>query len=359
MQKPLELSKRSAEDDDSTSEPTTAGYASVGTKITNWTSNFLATAVVLIIALTVGTQLISSFRWEDEGGLSRTANTELIQAWPVLESCALEFGDLPFQLERESARCDRERVVALLQDKCRQALEQDAIPVGPMTTKETAAIQSLIQKSHTVPIEERKGKWRIFHIETTDGQLNIPLVVGVRDNVDLKNGTPNESDMMGLNSRLVVWGLGMPSESGLASETIPTTDIQSKNSSAEADSDRVVHNWTTFVARSAPESPAHTGRRKLVPLNFDRTLAIANENGTSMIGFKGPEANQAISFYNQLAVSENWEVAVPWCQTSGHWSAQFKPPRESPLQGIQVQLHVKHNAVSGLLFVQSRKPRVD
>ena len=356
MEKTLPEMNDQIQTDQSISNPDqpVAGYSSVGKKITGWTSNLLATAVVIIIAITVGTQLISSFRWEEATAME-AMNSEYAKVWPTLESCALEFGETPFQLYRESAQCERPKIVSMLQEKCREALEQDAMPVGDITAKELKAIESLVNKSQASPIEQVEGRWRIFHIETTDDRLNLPLVVGVRDDIASPTDSKSDGKTIGSNSRLVVWGLAMPGDSGLVARTTATTGNADKKSPAIRQADQAVQNWTTFVARSAPESETDKLKRKLIPTKFRRTLAIANQNGTSMIGFKGQQPNHAIAFFDKMAADGAWNVTTPWQQTGETWSAQFKLPKESPLQGIQVQLHVNHNeTVRGMLIVQSR-----
>jgi len=355
---------------DSTSRDSQNGYSNVGRNITTWTSNLLATAVVIIIALAVGTQLVSSFRPDEASPESEIG--KLANAWPALESCALEFGDSPVQLHRESIIGDRKQAVEALVNRCRLALEQKALPLNSEASNDPIGqtqnsdsnnqsqndlVAKIVNSTVAPPIEEKKGEWRIFHVETTDSHQHLPLVVGVRDNLDSKSDRRN-SDSRKTQTQMVVWGLAMPVNSKIKSDTTTTTaepteskaNSKSKNASTSDDS---IAQWTTFVARRVPDGAAERQKAKLIPEGAKRTLAIAEPNGGSLIGFQCANVQSAIDYYNQLATSSSWKTTQPWRQKADSWSAQFKLPSESEIQGIQVQLSVNHNEkVRGMLLVK-------
>lgn len=329
-----------------------AGYSNVAKKITAWTSNLLATAVVIMIALAVGSQLVSSYRPDESA--SGSLNSEIVSAWPELESCALEFGDSSLQLQRETMRGSSSDALTSLQTQCRSALENGTVVSSEPGQREMNLLANVVNAEDAQPIEVSPGKWRIFRVSSgKDDELEFPMVVGVRDDVEVV-------DEVSANTRVAVWGLAMPRFTSEPDASDATTETNSKTatkgtSNEKGASKAVVeaHEWTTFVAVPAPESEANIFKSNLIPKRFKRTLAIANPNGGSLIGFAGDSRLEAIRFYDSKALSEGWEVSSAWKQNQDTWSARFKLPEESPFEGIQVQLHVNHNEkVRGMLLVQ-------
>ena len=101
-----------------------ASFASLGKTVTGWTSNLLATALVVLIALTFGSQLVTL--WEPLDSNSVSTESVINQSWPRLQACSLEFGDLPVQLTREAFSGVESEVLLFLQSRCRAALERGA-----------------------------------------------------------------------------------------------------------------------------------------------------------------------------------------------------------------------------------------
>ena len=303
-----------------------APYANLGRRITNWTSNLLATAIVIVIALVAGTQLISY--WVPNGARAEVADSELADAWPALDACSLQFGAAPFELIREQMTGDEEAVKLQLQNHCRRVLEDDPLPARAIGPQEQKMIESSVE---LIPVEQRAGKWRIFHsqkfaVESDGGQAELssqlPIVLGIRDDC------PDQSSESGMTSRLVVWGIALAGED----ET-----------------------WTTYVGKSAPQTSLAKLPQNWIPANSRRTLAISDKNGGSLIGFVGGPIEEAIDFYDRLATENGWTLSSPWQKSNKTWVARFTPQADSPVAGIQVQLHLNHNEQSrGILLVQSK-----
>ena len=309
------------------SEPIGSTFAVIGQRISNWTSNLLATAVVIIIALVCGKQLVSY--WLPTKSSELNSAFDLADAWPTLDSCSLEFGSAPFQLVREQATGDEAAVISILQDRCRLALEQSAIPAAALGPEEKRMLKN---SADWIPIEQRVGKWRIFRSQNFDakeaGQTlvsQLPIVLGIRDDCAMHEESPTP----GFSSRLVVWGIALAGEQ----ENL----------------------WTTFVGQASASEASSEARRNWLPGFARRTMAISDQRGGSMIGFAGGNPADTMEFYNRLAQENGWTMSDSWQQSNQTWAARFTPGADSSIAGIQVQLHLNHNErTSGILLLQTK-----
>lgn len=300
-------------------------FSGLGKNITSWTSNLLATAIIVVIALTFGSQLVSS--WVPRKSKPEASEFTALQSWPTLHACSLEFGDSPFQLTRETFDGADSDVISFLQIRCREELESNAPPVGQIGEHEATLIKN---SANRLPIEQIAGKWRIF-LGPKLGELRaLPIALGIRDDCisSSKSKTKDES----LQSRLVVWALAMPAENG---------------------------QWTTFVAKASTLNSL-LGLEKLLPDNSKRTLAMTDPAGGSIIGFSGGEFDEAIAYYQNMAKNQDWKLETDQAQTRHSWSARISPDQDSQIKGIQVQLTLDHNEnLTGILMLQSSAQLTD
>lgn len=304
-------------------EETGMGYGDIAQRIANWTSNLLATAVVIVIAIVGGTHLVSA--WMPVDSSSNEAEFMLADAWPTLETCSLEFGAVPFRLVRQTVTGDQETVFENLQARCARALELDPSPVSPAGPEEEKMIASA---ADWIPVQQQAGKWRIFRSQPSDAadadtvnalSSQLPIVLGIRDDCASESG---------LSSRLVVWCIALAGEHD---------------------------QWTTFLGQASPtDGPSRIGQA-WIPDFARRTLSISDHQGGSLTGFSGGQKEQAVEFFNTLAEKNCWLVLVPWQQSNDVLTARFKPNGNSSIAGIQVQLHAKHNGIArGILMVQAK-----
>ena len=173
---------------DSPKAPT--GYATIGKRITNFTTNLLATSVITMVALVAGSHFVSSLRPLTQA-TDDSISTELTNAWPVLESCALQFGESNIELQRDSLIGNREEVLGFLQSKCRDVLEQNLVPTGEPLDNEASLVSELLKSNSVQPVQESPGQWRIFQIEKPELNSPLPLDIRIRDDGPLPS---NEDD---------------------------------------------------------------------------------------------------------------------------------------------------------------------
>ena len=342
------------------------GYATIGKRITNFTTNLLATSVITMVALVAGSHFVSSLRPLTQA-TDDSISTELTNAWPVLESCALQFGESNIELQRDSLIGNREEVLGFLQSKCRDVLEQNLVPTGEPLDNEASLVSELLKSNSVQPVQESPGQWRIFQIEKPELNSPLPLVIGIRDDAPLpSNGDEGELEAKPkTGSRLAVWGLALPG-GPLKSDTTDTTGDTLKTGTNDQSPDIEADiQWTSFVGSSVAKDELHELKTDLIPATARRTLAIAGPNGDTLIGFNGEEITSTKSFFDELAAEHSWEATQAWQQSGDSWSVRFKLPPDSPAQGIQVQLNVNHNqdtdaqTVRGILTVQSSKRAIE
>ena len=335
-------------DGDSTNQDSPSGYAKTGKLITAWTSNLLATAVVIMIALVAGKHLVSSFGTFTQESNDSPLSAELVDAWPTLESCALQFGNSNLELQRDSLTGSREQVVDFLRSKCREILEQKNLAVVEQGREESKLINELLTTGSVEPVEQNPGHWRIFEIENAEVNSPLPLVIGIHDNGSGETGSTD--------SRLAVWGMALPSS--------PEKDkLDELNDPQKPEDDGQlgpigIENWTSFVGRTAAPTTLNQLKNDLIPETSQRTLSIAGVNGGSLIGFKGGELDQTTDFFDRLASNRSWKTTQPWQKSAGSVSARYELPKESPAQAVQVQLYDNQSQESpaqmlrGMLVVQ-------
>ena len=332
-QKSVNDPSQSAVGGDLTNQDSPTGYARTGKLITAWTSNLLATAVVIIIALVAGKHLVSSF-----GTLTQEANdsplsSELVQAWPTLESCALQFGNSNLELQRDSLSGSRDQVVGFLRAKCRAILEKGDLVVGEQGSEESKLINELLEKQTLKPVEQNSGRWRIFEIENAKVNSPLPLVIGILDNGSIEATSKK--------SRLAVWGLALRS----SPENDKGKNKVVKDNDPQGSTDDIEHprieteNWTSFVGRAAVPTALNQLKNDLIPDDSQRTVSIAGVDGGSLIGFKGGDLDQTTAFFDRLASNRSWKTTQRWRKSAGSVSARYELPKESPAQAVQVQLY--------------------
>ena len=326
MPTPSTFNPPSANADESISSPT------LSKRITGWTSNLLATAVVVILALTVGRQLVSYWSASDNVPAS---SSNLVEAWPILESCALQFGNSPYQLQRTQMMTTNEGVLDSLSQDCQRLLTEQAAPVGRPTEAELKMIEA---STGLVPLAEEKGEWRIFSVDQSVGGIELPTVLGIRD--DLRN-EQGEAE-----SRLVVWGMA------LKGQTIQPPDPVENKGSPDLPA---AANWTTYVCRSSDQNQIEVA----IPSTSRRTMSISDSRGAQLTGFAGGSAEEAKQFFDDWSVDHQWRQIGAWQKSGETIMALFEANSDNPEsigdgQQIRIRLSSDRETLRGLISVSPR-----
>ncbi len=331
----------------------TNSYSSVAKRIFEWTNNGIATAVILLVALVGGRQLISLWQTGD-ADLSRSAAP--IMAWPTFESCAIEFSNQPYQLKRLHLRMSSEALLAELIRQCEIVLEESPQPANSPTTSESSMLTGLRE---VLPQKSRPGHWRIFcgedaapiantatpnpgdSTQFNSGTPRLPLAIGIRDNCS--GDYP---------SRMVVWAIA----------TQDATNDSGSYSTKDRVNDRE-SGWTIFVCQSTIESSQSGESRNSVPLPpaSRRTLAVTDPAGGQLIGFSGGDLPTARQFFSNYAIKHRWRVDPDWQNVGESWQVCFHTdalhnlqnspnlPNVQPNQARRVRVHITRGAENRLL----------
>jgi hypothetical protein len=279
---------------------------SAGQRIVGFTNNLLATSVIIVVAIVVGTQLISLWRPNNS---SHSKPTAPFAEWPSVEECSIEFGDRPYSLTRQQFNGNETQATGALREHCQRALKSSPNPAKPMGTAEAKMIEDA---KVLTPIASAPDSWRIFQVRNPEGR-NIPMVIGLRDDCPGANAT-----------RMVTWGMAL-----MASES----------------------NWNLFVCTTS-ESASTSDGSDLIPPNSKRTLALRSEEGAQLIGFSGGDPETVKRFYSRLSKSNNWKQ-TEWKQSGVNWQCQLWEKDSTEKRGIRVQFGLDdQDKLRGLLVVE-------
>ena len=274
---------------------------SAARRLTGWTSNLLVTGIVLVAALGVGRQLSQWWRANPESVVT-PANPGAIGAEGE-QPFALEFGH-GYSLKRLEVPGDSAAALQRLQAECREIAEHGPWPAKPPTEAEQ---RFLARTKDRPPLEERAGKWQIHHF---DGKL--PLLVALR--------------LDGTDSRVVAWGLAVPSDEeactllvyeagGAASGSLPPDEIS-------------------------------------LPPRLRRTLTLRGPQETT-IGLAGAmTARTCTAELDDSLAAQGW-TSAGWRQSSATWHNRYHSSKQGGR--IDVQLSGDRTGVVGLLIVRHLK----
>jgi hypothetical protein len=182
-------------------------------RIGAWTTNLLATGLVLVVGLTFGRQLASWWALRSEGSSQRALGGTRFLDQAALEHEAaaplLDFGDLPMRLGRETVTGDKQRVFASLRARCRAGAQQNLASARVPGPREQRMLRGTVDLT---PVDQEPGKWKMYQL---DGPLPMVVVTATRNDV---SGRPGDQPP----ARALVWGLAFPVDSGTDQWTLFT-----------------------------------------------------------------------------------------------------------------------------------------
>ncbi len=339
--------------------------ASIGDRITGWTSNLIATALVIIIALVGGRHLVSSFQ-PASALAAQASQPTLVEAWPELEFCSLQFGDSTVTIDYSKFEGDREKAYQYLQSKCAVVLKKESGglsaldgSIGSIGPNESRMLE---QCKDLKPILEEPGQWRIFRVGDLGAEksfdkrnaslsaqslkaLGLPMVIGIRD--DCPGKTP---------SRLTTWGMALPMAPKPMAQTDESNPTTKENKSEEKAAPLAPTSWKAYVSSSIESSfLSADASDEFMPPRAERTVAIQSPESVSITGFSGGNCDDVIAFFNHLQIEKSWEISKPWSRAGDTWSVGFHVPRVNRLayQSVRVQLQTQPGQeLRGILLLE-------
>ena len=270
---PTDVESEGMPSTDST-EPANLIGSSFG-KVIRWTSNLIATGLVIAIVITFGPELISSVL------SSKTPfnvdKLDIVEDWPTFHQCDLEFGDVGYQLSRSRFSGEIDDVFDLLENLCREQLQNEIQPFGKIGVQEKKFIED---QNGIEPVESVTGKYRIFCERSKPMLAGFPTAIGIRDDCDQDSSFESSAVELSSGSRMAVWAMAMP-----AGE----------------------NQWTTFVGTSAPEESSQWIDR-MIPTDAIKNISLSDKKGGAVIGFAGGDMEKAIEFYQRFEQVHHCEL---------------------------------------------------
>jgi hypothetical protein len=296
-----------------------AAPRSLARRVSGWTSNLLATGIVLAAAVGVGRQLTLWWRVDPDHGAAA--------AMPVGPGAMGERGEQPFQLtigggyslRRFEVNGDLAAAIEQLRAHCRKIAASGPVPAQPPSQSERRFLSRTLNRT---PLEEHPGAWQIHQFE---GQL--PLLVVVADSLRESTApssigqpieapavspTPSTRGVSRLHHpRVVAWGLAMPTDEEACTLLV-------YEAGQEATRDR----------------PA--GEEFSLPAGLRRTLTLRGQGETS-IGLAGEISPRLASReLDQFLSSRGW-TSAGWRQIGAAWHNRYRGTGPSA-PSVNVQL---------------------
>lgn len=284
-------------------------------KVIRWTSNCIATGLVIVMVGTFGPELISSVL--PSKSPNQADKLDIVEDWPTFQQCNLEFGNAGYQLTRGQFSGEIADVFELLENLCREQLENDVKPFGRLGVQE----QKFIDAQRGVePVRMVQGKYRIFCERSIPMLAGFPTAIGIRDDCGQEGSAVLTSVEAGAVSRMSVWAMAMPIGE---------------------------NQWTTFIGTSAEEDSSGWLNR-LMPPGAIKNISLSDKLGGAVIGFAGGDMENAVKFYcglekeqvcelqNIQKTETSWKASVVLSDEKGllDWRIQLTQPHGKELTGI-------------------------
>ncbi len=294
------------------SAPPTPSFGRLSKRIATWTSNLLATLIVILLCYGAGKWLLE---WDDAP--PSPSAKPLGSEFDLLSGgYEMQFGDAEETVQRQSMAGDRAAALVWITSHCRAAARQQKPPTRPPDERET---QLLKQTENRQPIEQQPGQWRLYRF---DGAF--PLVIATSDvaTSDVKENRPlvQSPPLVGSASnspanpvatasrRMVAWGMAIP-----------------------AGRER----WSLYLCVPSRPSAKEVGSLEVdLPLGCRRTLSLRCGDG-AMVGFRGTprsaDARQAAdawkTSFEQSFVQRGFVAdalyGAAWTELEGVWHGRF------------------------------------
>jgi len=294
--------------------------------VIRWTSNLIATGLVIVIVTTFGPELVSSVL--PSKAPNYADQLDIVEDWPTFQQCNLKFGDVGYQLTRAHFSGGTEEVFDLLEGLCREQLKNEVKPFGKIGVQEKKFIEA---QGEADPVETVAGKYRIFCERSLPMLAGFPTAVGIRDDCEREGAADGNSAKPGSGSRMAVWAMAMPID---------------------------VDEWTTFVGTSANEENDGWMDR-MIPPNSIKNISLSDKQGGAVIGFAGENLEQAVEFYQGLEKEQNCELQN--VQTAAFsWNASVVLREGEKIIDLRIQLaQPEGGSMTGILMKKTSGKSAD
>ena len=329
----------------SVNESAPPSFASVARKVSGWTTNLLATGLILVLALGLGRQLVGWWRIDPNQALPPLPTDQLGPgSTDPTAPYTLEFGDSPFSIDERTVHGDRAEAAGQLLAACRLAATESSAPAEPPA----AAEKKLLETVRLLEPLEVAGEVRLYGPET-----GFPLLVAV---APAPQAAQLDSPPIG------------PKSAENRTENAPESAAPAADDAAAAQlgasRDRVLvwgmaasagdQVWSLYTFRLGQRraAPAVQVPSVSLPPGSHRTMALRDARGETLLGFASSDANGSNSggsnasgntaeawrrsFAEELKRT-GWQVAEDWQLAGDVWHARYARGELSQRWTIDVQ----------------------
>lgn len=316
-----------------------ATFGSLAKRISAWTTRGVLSALVLVVGLGFGREVVQW--WRSEAVTPNAGETPLAlndALGDLTQAHDLQFGDLPWQFSRQSLSGSKEEVLLTLREVCRESVLAES-PIGDLPGP---AEKKLLERLHQQnPVAEERG-WQLYELAG-----NCPMVALTRELVDRtgqgsetaqpeglspdgsESGSPNQDPHVAPKARRVVtWGLAVP----IGEQT---------------------WNLYTFAATGKAQSLGPNLPEISLPSESRRILSMRVAGGGAMVSFRGdarPEHWQ--HFFDDWFQQREWTAEAPWPSSGPAWHRRYTSTGAQPGQAVEVYFRRdRHEQLTGLLIL--------
>jgi hypothetical protein len=291
-------------------------FQAVSRRIAGWTTNGLATALVLLAGLSLGRQVLIWWKEAPPEAPPMTAAPGEPDG-PV----ELEFGGLGQRVQTRTVEGDRQAVLAALRMMCRPAQGAAAGGDRPVGPAERALLADAARKA---PAETGRG-WRIDELDQ-----EFPLVLCSTQpgkDVAAADGTAQAA-------RILAIGLALPAEED---------------------------QWRLYAFDLEGSGAADEARDFGLPLppGCRRVLTLRQADGRRLACIAGGgELREWVAFFRRELPQQGWQAAHEGKLTDGRWQGKFI---YIGARIVEAEIHIAPSAPGKLrgLLVVSRQPPLE
>jgi hypothetical protein len=294
-------------------------FGRLSRRIAGWTTNGLATALVILAGLTLGRQVL--IWWKETPATPSAGGARDGAPAPETGIRQLEFGALATTVQTRQVRGTRQEVLLQLRELCRPAARPESPADASAPPAERRLLAELAGKD---PAESGDG-WRIDELPQ-----GLPLVV-CSTSVE-RSSFPSKSKPgaagNGMNSvlpspldpRIVSIGLAVPGREG---------------------------QWTAYAFRVDGAASAASGDTAIpLPPGSRTVMTVRQPDGSVLTTFRGiSEASAWEQHFRTAPPEKRWRILGNPLKADVRWQAEFVQGGAKPLRA---QVHFEYDGQGGL-----------
>ena len=263
------------------------GFSRLARRISAWTTNSLFCALILVVGLGFGRQVI---RWW-HAPPARNAFQQSPSLLPDHSSAdpqSVSFANLPWSLNRQTVVATRDTIRSAVVDSCAKCVSAAPCPRDPCGPAEAALLQSLTSSQPTVT---ETGQWAVY--ETVNV---LPMAVGLRT---LPHSAKAELAAKQRPCRIAAWCVAISSERDL---------------------------WTILCFSPCRTQLSPEGALSECPLPDDSrsllSLRTSRAGYTQVFLGEGQLADWE-AFFAQWFAQNGWKPSGNWQHRKGSWQGRY------------------------------------